>query len=325
MLEFQEEARTSLHLMTTPVPRTNSRRQHTSAPAEVVSVPWLVKAVGGTLLVALICAYITLCVLFYQGQWQLVLHPSRSSSAPSTIQGAPYERVHFSPDESAVPQLTGWWIPAAPGARYPGITVLYLRGGDGSLADSVPELAELHTTGLNIFALDYRGYGQSASTHPTEERMSADAAAAWQYLTTSRKVSPSQIVLLGTGVGASLATGLVDLHPQSPALILEAPQGDLLDLAAKDPRAGLLPMRLLFRERFPLASPLAALKTPKLLVTVGSSTAPPVFVTAADPKSTVEFNTPSAPLYTQTLTRFLDQYLPPTRVPTLVPERNHLK
>jgi hypothetical protein len=34
---------------------------------------------------------------------------------------------------------------------------------------------------------------------------------------------------------------------------------------------------------------------------------------------TVELSSPSAVLYNQSLTRFLDQYLPPAPVPALVP------
>lgn len=306
------------------MPRNSSTKQPPALPAQPfppVSVRWLLKALAISVLAAMLCAYAALCILFYQGQWQIVLHPDRNATTPSNIEGAPFEIIHFAPGASALPQLTGWWIPAAPGAAYPHVTVLYLHGGDHALPHSIPELALLHHTGLNVFAFDYRGYGQSAPEHPTQQRMVADAHAALDYLTGSRHLDPQKIVLFGTGVGASLATQLAGEHTVIPALILQSPEGDLLGQASKDPRASLLPMHLLFHERFPLASRLASLHTPKLLISEGSSTIPEIFANAAVPKTTVEFANFDPALYTRALARFLDQYLPPTRVPTLLPER----
>ncbi|RSL14554.1 hypothetical protein EDE15_0006 [Edaphobacter aggregans] len=278
---------------------------------ETVDPLWLLKAIGVTILVALICAWLTLNLLFYRGQWQLVLHPTRTTSAPPSIAGAPYQLVHFGLDESAIPQLTGWWIPAAPNARYAQSTILFLPGADGSVANSIPTLAALHNLGINVFAFDYRGYGQSADTHPSQQKMTQDADSAWQYLETSRKIPAHQIIPYGTGVGASLATHLALTHPDIPALILDAPQADLLENALHDPRSALLPTRLLFHEQFPLTDLLAGLHTPKLLISTTNSTHP-AFRTAADPKLTVELSSPTDAFFGPALTRFLDEYLSST-------------
>ena len=276
---------------------------------ETVDPAWLLKAIGITILIALLCAWLTLNLLFYRGQWQLVLHPARTTSAPANIAGAPYELIHFGLDESATPQLTGWWLPAPANARYAQSTILFLPGADGSLANSTPTLAALHNLGINVFAFDYRGYGQSADTHPSQEKMTQDANHAWQYLNTSRNIPAHQIVPYGSGVGSSLATNLALTHPDVPALILDSPQADLLDTALRDPRTTLLPARLLFHERFPLTDILAGLRTPKLLISTGTS-AHPAFRTAADPKLTVDLSSPTDPFYGPALTRFLDAYLP---------------
>jgi pimeloyl-ACP methyl ester carboxylesterase len=294
--------------MPRPTPKPSKRTPPTNAQPEVVSPLWLVKAIALTIIAALVCGYLTLCLLFYQGQWQLVLHPTRTSAAPASIAGIPYELIRFGPDESAIPQLTGWWIPSSPNARYTHSTILFLPGADGSLADFIPTLASLHNLGLNVFAFDYRGYGQSVVARPNQQNMTHDADSAWQYLTNSRAIPTQQIILYGTGTGASLATQLAANHANIPALILDAPYADLLPLAQSDPRARLLPVRLLFHEHFPLAAPLSTLKTPKLLLS--RSTSPnPSFRTAADPKLTVELPSPTDALYAQSLIRFLDQYL----------------
>jgi pimeloyl-ACP methyl ester carboxylesterase len=277
-------------------------------PPDVVSPIWLINAIALTIVAALLCGYLTFCLLFYQGQWQLVLHPTRTSANPASISGIPYELIRFDPDESATPQLTGWWIPAAPAGRYATITILFLPDGNGSLANSIPTLASLHNLGLNVFAFDYRGYGQSAPARPSQQSMTRDTESAWQYLTATRAISAQRIVPYGTGIGTSLATHLVGIHNDIPALILDTPRADLLDVATRDPRAKLLPVRLLFHERFPLAEPLSTLRTPKLLLS--RITSPDqTFLHASDPKFTVALASPSAALYNQTLTRFLDQYV----------------
>jgi uncharacterized protein len=297
----------------TPKPRNPS-----PSPPEVVSPIWLLKAIGLTIVAALLCGYLTLCLLFNQGQWQLVLHPTRNATSPASIAGIPYQLVHFGPDESATPQLTGWWIPAGRSGRYAGTTLLFLPGATGSLADSISLLANLHTLGINIFAFDYRGYGQSAPTHPNHTNMTHDTEAAWQYLTHSRAIPSRQIIPYGINIGASLATHLAATYTTIPAIILDSPYADLLDTALHDPRAKLLPVRLLFHERFPLTEPLTTLSTPKLLLS-RSSTPAPAFLTAASPKVTVELSSPSAPFDDQSILRFLDQYLPPPSIPALVP------
>jgi pimeloyl-ACP methyl ester carboxylesterase len=166
----------------------------------------------------------------------------------------------------------------------------------------------LHQIGLNVFSFDYRGYGLSASGHPTQQRMTEDSDAAWLYLTSSRGISPKNIVLYGTGVGTSLVARLAREHPEVPALVLDSPHTDLLNLARSDPRSGLLPVSLLFHENFPLAAQLGSLTTPKLLISLDGAKASPAFALAASPKMTVDLPTGSGPLFTQAVTRFLDQY-----------------
>lgn len=284
------------------MPAQSKSRQQPSGP-EVVSPIWLLKAIGGVVLAAIICGYFSLCLLFYQGQWQLVLHPTHNSEKPQSNQNF----IRFGPDETAVPQLTGLWIPSDPAARYAGNTVLYLPSGDGSLSDAKPTLDRLHNLGLNVFAFDYRGYGFSALTHPNNLHMAQDAESAWLYLTTSRAIPANRIIPYGTGVGASLATTLASAHPEVPALVLDNPQTDLLTTVQHDRRARLVPTSLLFHEHFPMATALETLSTPKLLITPAPT---PAYRSAASPKMNVELNHLSnGTLYAETLTRFFDQYL----------------
>jgi uncharacterized protein len=294
------------------MPRYREYPKQPEGPPEVVDPVWLVKAVAIVILAALACGYASLCFLLYQGQWQLILHPKQTTAAPAQVGGAAVDMVKFGTDESGTPQLTGWLIPAAGGGRYAGMTMLFLPPGDGSLADSAATLALLHGFGVNVFGFDYRGYGQSVAVHPNQERMTVDAERAWTYLTTSRGVPANEIVPYGAGVGASLAVHLAAEHAEVPAVIVDSPGLDPLTTVLADPRTKYLPVRWLLNDRFPLAEPLAGLKTPKLLIAQDQKDAR--FQSAADPKVTVAgLPARSNPEYTQLMTgwlsRFLDQYV----------------
>ncbi len=291
-------------------------RPRTTQLPETVDPKWLLRAFSLVVAVAVLMGYATLCLLFYQGQWQLVLHPGkpRDGTPPQDAQ-----TVHFGPDATAIPQLTGWWLPAATDAPYRHLTILYLRGADGSLADDCAALATLHAAGLNLLAFDYRGYPTTAGRHPTEQHMTEDTDAAWQYLVAYRHIAPTTIVPYGLGIGASLAAHLASTHREIPAAIFDAPTGDLLDQALRSPQGSLLPVRLLFHERFPLADALRKLPTPKLIFSRGSADLP-LALLAADPKFTVDLPPGSPPAdFQTTLSRFLDQYLPPATLSESTP------
>lgn len=287
------------------MPRPVQQSAGSKAPPPVVSGRWLLKAIGAVILLALICSYISLMFLYYQGQWQIVLHPDKAAHS----QPAPEGLIRFGPDESGQPQLTGEWQPAGIGGKYGDLTVLFLPGGDGSRKDSQTTIEALHQLGLNVFDFDYRGYGLSAAIHPNQQRMTEDSETAWRYLTGTRKIPSGTIIPYGIDVGASLAARLASQHHEITALILDRPRTDLLELARADTRSGLLPVGLLFHERFPLAAPLSTLGTPKLLIAKEGDKLSPAFASAATPKMTVQLPASGGPVFEESVQRFLDQYV----------------
>ncbi|GAC1420001.1 MAG: hypothetical protein NVSMB62_13460 [Acidobacteriaceae bacterium] len=310
------------------MPRTSPNPQ--LPPDEVVDPVWLLKALGLTIMAAIVCAWLALCLLYYQGSWQLVLHPLRTiDQTPSAI-NLTFEDVHFDASATGQSRLTGWWIPAGPqvpqgasrsATELASDTVLYLHDGTGSLSQALPSLALLHAAGINVFAFDYRGFGRSDNSgHPTSATMAADASAALVYLTGTRHIPASHIVPHGSGLGASLALGLAQQHPELRAVILDNPDPDPTATAIAAHPSHIVPIRLLYHESFEIAGPLHTIATPKLLITGGpnarSTKSNPerlseLFRNAASPYFSVDLPThgPDAALVTA-LTRFLDQYLP---------------
>jgi pimeloyl-ACP methyl ester carboxylesterase len=298
-----------------------AKRNPTPAPTppkvvyEVVDPRWLLKAGGIAFAVALLCAYGTLCWLFYQGQWQFALHPSRAVAKTPASLGLQFQPIRFAVDATGQPQLSGWFIPSdTPSA----LTALMLHSGDGDISNALPTAQLLHTARLNVFLFDYRGFGASLGDHPTEALMQVDAEYALNYLTTTRGLAPSQIIPFGQGIGASLATRLCAQHHDLPALILDSPTGDIEASIAHDARSKFIFTSLFLREHFALTGPLSKLTTPKLIISHTGDIIPLNIRTAADPKVTVELRLHDDVLYVQTLTRFLDLYAP-SQIPTLAP------
>ncbi|HEV2647434.1 MAG TPA: alpha/beta fold hydrolase [Acidobacteriaceae bacterium] len=306
-------------------PRIYPPRPTPELPPEVVDPIWLLKALGISFAAALLCAYATLCLLFYQGEWQLILHPTHTVDRTPTTVGLAYNDVHLDSAETGQPRLSAWWIPATPTTGFqPGYatpTILYLHDGSGSLSDTMPVLSLLHSAGANIFAIDYRGFGTSDSSHhPSETSMTEDTAAALDYLTATRHIPAPTIIPYGTGLAASLAANLAHTRPRLPAFILDNPIPDPAAIAVAAHPSHLVPVRLLFGNQFNIATPLASLATPKLLISGGPTAPTPqpdpnalqsLFTHAASPRTTVSLpdrNTSQA--YLQTLSQFFDQHLP---------------
>jgi pimeloyl-ACP methyl ester carboxylesterase len=225
-----------------------------------VSVRWLLGAAAFALVAAIGCAWLTLCLLYWQGSWQLLYHPQAAISRTPASLGIPYEPIRFAVTETGTPQLTGWWIPDA-GSRF---TLLYLHGSDGNLSDTVDTLAALRKQNLNIFAIDYRGYGQSQPVRPSESHLRQDAEWALDWLTQTRKIPAKSIVVCGTGVGANLAAELAGSHGELAGVILDQPLQDPLAPVFNDPRSKLVPAHWLVPNGYDLTAAATSLRVPSL-------------------------------------------------------------
>ncbi len=88
--------------------------------------------------------------------------------------------------------------------------VIYFYGRAGRLADdmSVAKYEMFRGAGLNVLAAEYRGYGASEKTQPTEAGIYADARAAWRYLAQVQGVPAKRLVLYGYSLGGAVAVQL---------------------------------------------------------------------------------------------------------------------
>ena len=229
-----------------------------------VSGRWILIAASVSIATAAVCGWLTLCLLFWQGSWQLLYRPASPIARTPASAGLAFDPVAFAATDEGQSRLKGWWIPAEPSARYARYSVLYLHGQAGNLGDAVDELAALHSIGINIFAFDYRGYGQSQPTHPSEARWREDAEWALTYMTATRHIAAGSIVLDGRELGANLALEVAAAHPELAGVVIDAPVDSPLQAIFSDPRTRMIPARLLMRDRFDANLAAAALRIPSL-------------------------------------------------------------
>ena len=207
------------------------------------------------------CAWLTLCFLFWQGSWQLLYQPTAALTHTPASVGLAFDPVAFATTEAGLPRLKGWWVPDDAQSRF---TAVYLHGASGNVGDTVDALKALHDAGMNVLAFDYRGYGQSEAAHPSEARWREDAESAIYYLANTRHVPAASIILVGQGRGANLALEVAAAHPELGGVVLDAPLAAPQDAIFRDPRARLVPARLLMRDRWDANAAAAGVLIPSL-------------------------------------------------------------
>uniref|UniRef100_A0A1I8IS92 Protein ABHD13 n=1 Tax=Macrostomum lignano TaxID=282301 RepID=A0A1I8IS92_9PLAT len=97
-------------------------------------------------------------------------------------------------------------------------TLLFLHGNAGNIGHRLPNAALLfHQCRVNLFLLEYRGYGISTGA-PSETGLYADAAAALQHLSRRSDIDPQRVLLFGRSLGGAVAIELA-ARPETAALL----------------------------------------------------------------------------------------------------------
>jgi pimeloyl-ACP methyl ester carboxylesterase len=217
-----------------------------------------------TIAAAVLCGWGALCLLFWQGNWQLLYHPVAAITRTPASGGIAFDSIGFATTDEGVPRLKGWWVSAASGALFSRYTVIYLHGQDGNIGDAVDAIARLHAAGVHVFAFDYRSYGQSQFERPSEAHWRQDTEWALQYLTATRHIGANTILLDGAGLGANLALEVAAAHPELAGVVVDSPIDAPMNVVFNDARARLVPAHLLVRDRYTLTDPAAGLHIPAL-------------------------------------------------------------
>jgi len=159
-------------------------------------------------------------------------------------------------------RLGAWLVGPPPGTADRHLAVLVAHGNAGNRLGRVPLAVALAGHGLTVLLVDYRGYGGNPGS-PSEDGLARDIQAARSYLVDQAGFPADRLLYYGESLGAAVVTGLAVRHPPA-ALILRSPFTDLP--AAGREHYPFLPVRLLLRDRFPVADLIARITAPTLIV-----------------------------------------------------------
>jgi fermentation-respiration switch protein FrsA (DUF1100 family) len=140
--------------------------------------------------------------------------------------------------------------------------------------------------GVNLFAFDYRGFGDSEGS-PSEQGVYADAEAAYHFLRDSLRVPAEQIVLFGHSLGSGVATELAT-RVASAALVVEGAYTAVTDRGGE--LYPWLPVRYIMRNHFASIDKIGRVTVPKLFLHSPEDDVIPfahgqrLFAAAAEPK-----------------------------------------
>ena len=195
-----------------------------------------------------------LSLVFYSIQKKMIYHPWPDLEATPDRVGLQYEDVFL--DASDGVRIHGWYVPA-PEAR---TTLLFLHGNAGNISHRLDNVRRLHRLELNVFIVDYRGYGRSEGT-PDEQGLYRDARASLAYLQGRPDVNPDRIAVFGRSLGGAVAVDLCsrqDCHK----LILESTFTSTADMARSI--IPFFPLARLLTERFDSEGKIARIRAPLL-------------------------------------------------------------
>lgn len=161
-------------------------------------------------------------------------------------------------------KLHAWWLPnEKPDAP----AVLYLHGARWNLTGSVTRIDRWRKLGYSVLAVDYRGFGKSASISPTEELAYEDAEAAYEYL---GKLAPGKPrIVVGHSLGGAIAAEVARRRADVNGVVLEATFTSIKDMIASNGWS-YLPVDLILTQRFDTLSKIPKIQAP-LLITHGTN------------------------------------------------------
>lgn len=157
-------------------------------------------------------------------------------------------------------EISAWYV--APKIHMP--VIYYLHGNAGNLTGRKDRFAAFARRGYGVFAISYRGYGDSDGA-PKESGLFSDAEAGRQYLAKTLGIRESDIILYGESLGTGVALHLVAEGRFRPLFVaLEAPYLSVGKIARRS--YPWLPVDMLLRDRFDSEKRVPSLDVPLMVL-----------------------------------------------------------
>jgi pimeloyl-ACP methyl ester carboxylesterase len=213
----------------------------------------------------LFIAYALACTYLWARQSHFIFTPRKEIKKTPEAHQLPFEDVYISisdPDGRSE-RIHGWWIPAVPPSDR---VLLYLHGGALNIGANVDAARRFHDLGFSVFLVSYRGYGLSDGEFPSEDKVYADAQAAWNYLTEQQGIKPNSIFIYGHSIGGAIAIDLAVRQPDTAGLIAEATFTSIVDVARLSNTYRLFPLSLIVHQQFNSLEKIVDLRVPVLFI-----------------------------------------------------------
>ncbi|MBU8901698.1 MAG: alpha/beta hydrolase [Victivallales bacterium] len=231
-------------------------------------------------------SYLILILALFLFQNKMIFIPYQDFIATPSDFGLNFEDINFKTKDGT--NLNGWFVPAE-NAEY---TVLFCHGNAGNISHRLDTISLFNKLPLNFFIFDYRSYGKSGGSI-SEKGLYEDVAAAWRYLTETRKIDAKKIIIVGRSLGVALAAHAAEKY--SPAgLILESAFSSLPDIAQE--KMPVFPVRWMLRYKLSTMENLIKVKCPVLIIAspddniIPFSHSEKLFEKAAEPKTFIELS-----------------------------------
>ena len=128
--------------------------------------------------------------------------------------GIPYE-THFIKCDDGI-SIHSWLLlhPHAKEKKLP--TIVFFHGNAGNIGLRLPNAIQMFNyLKANVFMVEYRGYGDSDDTNPTERGLKLDSEAALRFIRSHDLIDSNNIFVFGRSLGGAVAFHLARYAEQS--------------------------------------------------------------------------------------------------------------
>ena len=207
------------------------------------------------------------CASLDERQRGWIFQPSDRSwwRGEEAAQGMQDVWIHFDSRETGEPaQLHGLWSPNERFEKDPKAPVLlYLHGARFNVVGSAFRARRMQELGFSVLAVDYRGFGKSTNTLPSETMAYEDARAAWDWL--ARQYPDRPRYIFGHSLGGAIAIDLAAQVGDEAGTLVEGTFTSIPDVVSSY-KWGWLPLGPLITQRFEAVERVGKIGSPLLVV-----------------------------------------------------------
>ncbi len=207
-------------------------------------------------------AYLGCSILLLKLQKKFIFFPSDRVENPPPELDLVHEDVWL-PVKNDRDLVHGWWIGTKSAPRG---TLLFLHGNGSNIGSNIDRAAVFQQLGFDVLLIDYRGYGKSGGSFPSEINVYEDAKVAWDYLVNARKIKPQDIFVYGHSLGGAIAIDLATKRPQTAGLIIEGSFTSIRQMIKYKKIYEIFPIDLLLNQRFNSIDKVKSLQMPLFFI-----------------------------------------------------------